>query len=58
MRPAPPHSIAAHAAIAVELVRLTLGQPGPARPELAAPVIDDRTQHARPSRPRRPRRKR
>ena len=48
----PPHSVRAHVAIAVELVRVTLGLRGPARPELLAPVLDDRTQHQK----RRPRR--
>lgn len=49
-----PHSRAAHVAITGELVRLTVGGRGPQRPELLAPVLDDRTQHAR----RRPTRRR
>lgn len=51
MRPRPPHSIRAHIAITHELIRLTLGQPGPNRPELEQPVLDDRTQHPRHHRP-------
>lgn len=51
MKPTAPHSRAAHAAITAELVRVTLGSRGPARPELLAPVLDDRTQHARRRRP-------
>jgi hypothetical protein len=43
MRPAPPHSVRAHVAIARELVRLSLGG-RPERPELANPIRDDRTQ--------------
>lgn len=46
VRPPPPHSAAAHAAIAAELVRLCLGGK-PERPELQAPVLDDRTQTRR-----------
>lgn len=52
-RPVPHHGIAACAAITAELVRLTLGLPGPDRPELEKPVWDDRTQHAKVRRPRR-----
>lgn len=49
------HGVRAHAAIAAELVRLCLcGRPE--RPELLAPVLDDRTQH-KPRRVRKGRRK-
>lgn len=40
MRPRPPHSDAAHAAIAAELVRLTLPHRGAERPELVSPIAE------------------
>lgn len=55
MKPLPPHGVRAHLAITTELIRLTLGGRGPARPELLRPILNDRTQH-RTSR-RKPRRK-
>lgn len=48
--PLPPHSTAAHKAITAELVRITLT--GADRPELANPVLDDRTQTRRKARRR------